>query len=309
MNILITTSSFGKEDNEPLLLLQNKGYKVQLNPYGRQLTIEESIALLPNIDGIIAGTEKLNQESLSSANALKYIVRLGTGMDNVDFQTTNLKNITVENTPNAHVDGVAELALSGILNSLRGIAFSDRKIRQGEWAKPMGALLRGKTVGLVGMGKIAKRLIQLLQPFECKILAFDPFFDEKFAQEFNVHNASLNEIYELANIISLHLPFSNENKNIISQAAFDKMKKDVLIVNTSRGGLINEAELFQFLSENKAAKAYLDTFENEPYNGELASLDNVLMTGHIGTYAKEVRKIMELEAAQKLINYFQHHGK
>jgi D-3-phosphoglycerate dehydrogenase len=215
----------------------------------------------------------------------------------------------VENTPNAHVDGVAELAISGILTSLRGIAFSDRKIRQGEWSKPMGALLRGKTVGLIGMGKIAKRLVQLLQPFECKILAFDPFFDEQFALDYNIIKASLDEIYELSNIISLHLPFSNESKNIINHTAFEKMKKDVLIVNTSRGGLINESELFQFLTENKNAKAYLDTFETEPYNGELISLDNILMTGHIGTYAKEVRKIMELEAAQKLINYFQQHGK
>jgi len=309
MNILITTSSFGKEDKEPLILLQNQGYNVQLNPFGRQLTIEESKSLLPKMDGIIAGTEKLNQESLSSANDLRYIVRLGTGMDNVDFHTTNMKNIVVENTPNAHVDGVAELALSGILNSLRGISFSDRKIRQGEWAKPMGALLRGKSIGLIGMGKIAKRLIQLLQPFDCSILAYDPFFDEQFAQEFKVKNSSLDEIYRLSDIISLHLPYSNENKNVIDSIALAKMKKDVLIVNTSRGGLINEVELFQFLTENKNAKAYLDTFETEPYNGELKNLDNILMTGHIGTYAKEVRKIMELEAAQKLINYFQQHGK
>lgn len=304
MNIFISTSSFGKEDSTPLELLKREGFNVQTNPYGRQLTIEESASLLDGAVGLIAGTEKLNEDSLANASALKYIVRLGTGMDNVDFTVANAKGIKVENTPDAHVNGVAELALAGILCALRGVSESDRSIRGGNWVKPMGSLLTGKTVGLVGMGKIAKRLIQLLSPFQCRILAYDPYFDEDFARAYNVTSVDLADVYTNSNIISLHLPFSSANKHLVNDASFARMKKDVLVVNTSRGGLINEEHLYNFLSENTAAKAYLDTFEKEPYSGPLNELPNILCTGHIGTYAKEVRLEMEMEAAQKLINYF-----
>ena len=304
MKILISTSSFGKENRLPLNLLEEAGFEVQLNPFGRQLTVDESKELLQGIKGVIAGTEKLNDEALSTAKVLKYLVRLGTGMDNVDFNITNQKGIVVENTPNAHVDGVAELTLAGILNSLRSISWNDAQIKSGNWAKPMGSLLKGKTVGLIGLGKIAKRLTLLLQPFACNILAYDPFFDEEFANKWGVQQASMETILHESNVISLHLPFSIENKYIINAASFSKMKQDVLLVNTARGGLINEDALFDFLNINQNAKAYLDTFESEPYNGKLCQLVNVLMTGHIGTYAKEVRLIMEMEAAEKLINFF-----
>jgi D-3-phosphoglycerate dehydrogenase len=303
MKILISTSSFGKENETPLNLIKQSGFEVYLNPYGRQLTIDESKDLLVGKVGLIAGTEKLNEEAISAAMDLKYIVRLGTGMDNVDFNITNQKGIEVESTPNAHIDGVAELALGGILNSLRSIAWNDHQIKSGNWIKPMGSLLKGKTIGLIGLGKIAKRLAILLNPFICNILAYDPSFDEEFANKWGIQKTSLDTILENSNIISLHLPFSIENKHIINNASFTKMKKDVLIVNTSRGGLVNESALFDFLKNNSSAKAYLDTFEEEPYKGDLCLLSNVLMTGHIGTYAKEVRLTMEMEAAQKLINF------
>lgn len=304
MKILISTSSFGKENRMPLSLLEEAGFEVQLNPFGRQLTVNESKDLLQGKIGVIAGTEKLNDEALCTAKELKYLVRLGTGMDNVDFNITNQKGIVVENTPNAHVDGVAELTLAGIINSLRSISWNDAQIKSGNWAKPMGSLLKGKTVGLIGFGKIAKRLTLLLQPFACNILAYDPFFDDEFANKWGVQQAIMETILHESSVISLHLPFSSENKNIINAASFSKMKQDVLLVNTARGGLIDEGALFDFLNINQNAKAYLDTFESEPYNGKLCQLVNVLMTGHIGTYAKEVRLTMEMEAAEKLINFF-----
>jgi D-3-phosphoglycerate dehydrogenase len=305
--ILISTSSFGKEDRTPLTLLENAGFNVQLNPHGRQLTIEESKLLLNEIDGLIAGTEKLNGEVLNGNDQLKYIVRLGAGMDNVDSNVTGQLNITLENTPDAHVDGVAELTVGGILASLRGMARSDREIRSGNWVKPMGKLLKGSTVGLIGFGRISKALVKLLAPFNCKILACDPYFDVDFASSCGVKNVSVEDILKTSDIISLHLPFSEQNRNVLDEPAFSLMKKDALIVNTSRGGLIDEDALFKFLSANKGAGAYLDVFENEPYSGPLVALENMLITGHIGTYAREVRLNMELDAAKKIISYFNDH--
>ncbi|RYZ33448.1 MAG: hydroxyacid dehydrogenase, partial [Sphingobacteriales bacterium] len=275
MNILISTSSFGKEDAAPLELLRSEGFDITLNPYGRQLTITEAAGLLKNMDGIIAGTEKLNGESLSDAGRLKYIVRLGTGMDNVDFPFAEQRGIRVENTPDAHVDGVAELALGGILDCLRRISWSDRQIRTGTWVKPMGSLLKGKAVGLLGLGRVAKRLITLLQPFDCKVLAFDPHFDHAYGEKNGILTASKEEVCRQADIISLHLPFSEINRHIIDSAAFALMKDQVVIANTSRGGLVDEAALQEFLQAKPAATAYLDTFDQEPYNGPLARLENV----------------------------------
>jgi len=308
MKILISTSSFGKGDTAPLDLLRQEGADIILNPYGRQLTIAESVSLLSGIDGMIAGTEKLNEEVLSAAGNLKYIVRLGTGMDNVDFRATEQLGIKVENTPNAHVDSVAELALGGILSCLRRISFSDRQMRQGSWVKPMGSLLKGKTIGILGLGKVAKRLVTLLQPFGCTILAYDPMLDHSFAATHALSPASQERIFSEADIISLHLPYSAESHHLIHAGAFRMMKKNVVLVNTARGGLINEEDLYNFLSNNQEATAYLDTFETEPYPGKLTKLDNTLLSAHVGTYANEVRKEMELEAAQKILKFFRENG-
>lgn len=303
-SILTTTSSFGKVDPRPLQLLKEAGFEVTLNPYGRTLTIEESISILEGYDGLIAGTEKLNEIVLASAKHLKYLCRLGAGMDNVDFEAAAKHGIKVENTPSAHVDGVAELTLGGILSSLRGMATAHANLTQGNWQKPMGTLLRGKTVGIIGLGQVGKRLVALLKPFEVKILAYDPYQDAEFAKANDISFVDLTTIAAQSDIITLHMPFTKEARYLIDQSFLSKCKKSVLIVNASRGGLINEVDLLEFLSSNPSASAYLDTFEQEPYSGPLCALSNCMLTPHIGSYAAEVRINMEMEAAQNVINFF-----
>jgi D-3-phosphoglycerate dehydrogenase len=303
-SILTTTSSFGKVDPKPLQLLKEAGFEVTLNPFGRTLTIEESMSILEGYDGLIAGTEKLNAQVLASAKHLKYLCRLGAGMDNVDFEAAEKQSIKVENTPSAHVDGVAELTLGGILSSLRGMAAAHSNLIRGDWQKPMGTLLRGKTVGIIGLGKIGKRMVALLKPFEVKILAYDPFQDAAFAKANDISFVDLTTIAAQSDIITMHIPFTKEAKHLIDQSFMSKCKKSVLIVNASRGGLINEVDLLEFLSSNPSASAYLDTFEQEPYTGPLCALSNCMLTPHIGSYASEVRINMEMEAARNVINFF-----
>jgi D-3-phosphoglycerate dehydrogenase len=304
--ILITTSSFGKVNPKPLELLKNAGLDVTLNPHGRTLKVEESLELMKDYEGLIAGTETLNKEVLSSANSLKYLCRLGAGTDKVDFDAAKELNIKVENTPDAHVKGVAELTLAGMLSLARHVHSSDADIKVEIWKKQMGFLIHGKTVGLIGLGRVSKHLVKLLKAFEVKIMAFDPYPDENFAKEHNIELVSPSQIYADSNIISLHIPYAKDNHHLIAAKEFDQMKKDVMLLNVSRGGLINEKDLHDFLTKNKEAKAYLDTFENEPYSGDLIQLDNILCTPHIGSYAAETRLEMEMDAAQKLINFFNH---
>lgn len=302
--ILTTSSSFGKVDPQPLEMLKEAGFEVVLNPHGRKLTIEESKELMPGFDGMIAGTEKLNHEVLASAPSVKYLCRLGAGMDSVDFDAADSLGVKVENTPSAHIDGVAELTLGGILSSLRSIATAHANMTKGVWEKPMGSLLTGKTLGIIGLGQVGKRLVELMAPFRVKVLAYDLTPDTAFAEANNIDLVSLDEMAAQADMITLHVPFMKESKGLIGPDFLSKAKSNLMVVNASRGGLVDEAALLDFLQTNPKASAYLDTFENEPYNGPLCSLTNCTLTPHIGSYASEVRVNMEMEAAQNVINHF-----
>lgn len=302
--ILTTCSSFGKVAEETLEMLQKAGFEVVNNPHGRKLTKEESLDLMPGFEGMIAGTEKLDREALSNATDLKYICRLGTGMDNVDMEAARELGIVVENTPDAHVKGVAEITLAGILTLARHLHVADARLKKGVWKKHMGRLLEGKKIGLIGLGRVAKHLVRLLQPFQPVIFAIDPYPDHSFAKEFNVKFMAKDDLIAESDIISLHIPYTTENKNYLNAREFGLMRKDVMLINASRGGLVNEDELFSFLNNNKEAFAYVDTFSNEPYTGPLTNLDNILLTPHIGSSANETRIEMEKAAAQNVINHF-----
>jgi D-3-phosphoglycerate dehydrogenase / 2-oxoglutarate reductase len=301
IKILISTSSFAGDSREPLSLLDAAGVEYRLNPYGRKLKPAESIELLADVDGVIAGVELLDRNILCQAPRLKVISRCGTGMDSVDLAAAAELGIRVYNTPDAHVDAVAELTLAGILNLLREVGRADRLIRQGSWQKPMGRLLRGKCVGLIGLGRVGKALVDLLRPFNVTVFAYDPYPDEQFARENNICYCELPELLAEADIVSLHLPYSAANRHLLDRGNLERMKPGALLVNCARGGLIDEDALADLLRNGRIAGAYLDTFEQEPYQGPLAGLDNVLLSPHIGSYATECRIRMEVEAVRNLL--------
>lgn len=308
IKVLTTTSSFGKMSRRPLEMLEAAGCSVTMNPYGRTLTPDESRQLLADVDGLVAGTEKLSQDVLSHAPRLKVISRVGTGMDGIDRAAAAARGIQVCNTPDAHVDGVAELTLAGILNLLRQVAAADRRLRRQVWQKPMGHLLRGKRVGIIGLGRAGKRLVELLRPFDVAILAHDPLPDHAFAQAHHVQYLPLEEVMAVANIVTLHLSYSPETYHLLNQERLARLQPGAFVVNCARGGLVDEAALLAALQSGHLAGAYLDTFEREPYQGPLAELDNVLLTPHIGSYAAECRVRMEVEAVENLLRVFKAQG-
>jgi D-3-phosphoglycerate dehydrogenase / 2-oxoglutarate reductase len=293
--VAISTSSFGTESTAPLERLAAAGFEVRANPHGRALTTDEARAHLAGVIGVVAGTEKLTGELLRELPQLKCISRVGVGMDSIDHAAAAERGIAVVNTPEAHVDAVAELALGGLLAMLRKIPQSDASIRGGKFAKPMGGLLRGKTVGLVGYGRVARAFAALLAPFECPIVAHD------LTPAPNVRQMSLDAILPACDVVSLHLPYSKGAHNLIGAAQLARMKPDAILVNTARGGLVDEAALVAHLQANPRAGAYLDCFEKEPYQGPLAQLPNVVVTAHIGSYAREARVRMETEAVENLL--------
>lgn len=172
----------------------------------------------------------------------------------------------------------------------------------------MGNVLKEKKVGFIGFGQVAQRMSELLKAFNCELAGCDLHWNAAAGEKHGAVEMSLNELVAWADIISLHIPGGPANRHVVGAAQFDAMKENVILVNTSRGGLIDEDALLNFLSKNPSAKAYLDTFEEEPYKGVFCNHDQVLVTPHMGSYAHEVRMKMEDETASKLIRYFKNNG-
>jgi D-3-phosphoglycerate dehydrogenase len=304
--ILITTSSFGKLDSQAVHLLESEGFQIVLNPYKRKLTEEEVAKLIATYNplGMIAGVEPLTRSVLEHATGLKVISRCGIGLDSVDLQAAAASNIKVLNTPDAPTIAVAELTLGMILSLLRKIHLSDAGMRRGEWTRPYGRLLHGKTVGIIGCGRIGSCLAKLLQPFECKVLGCDPVC----TIEENLTLVDAENILQQSDIISLHIPYSGRTHHFINQERIKMMKDSSYLINAARGGLVDEQALYGALVSGKLAGAAFDCFEDEPYAGNLVNLENVLLTAHIGSYAQEARVMMETEAVKNLLSVLKNSG-
>lgn len=286
-------------------MLAAAGFEYHLNPYGRKLTPQESAELMTGMDAVIAGTEKMDRQLLSSLPHLKVISRVGTGMDAIDLQAAVELGIKVCNTPDAHVEAVAELTLAGILDVFRHISQAERAVRSGNWRKPMGRLLHGKVVGIIGLGRIGKALVKLLHPFDVNVLAYDLFQDAAFARQYDIQYRDIEAILPEADVVSLHLSYAPDSYHFFNERLLNLMKPDAVLVNCARGGLVDEEALLAHLQAGKLAGAYLDTFEKEPYDGPLTTAENVLLTPHIGSYAAECRLRMETEAVENLLSCFQ----
>ncbi|HLF97492.1 MAG TPA: phosphoglycerate dehydrogenase [Methylococcaceae bacterium] len=297
--ILITTSSFNLPASTSLARLQKDGFQIVVNPHGRKLTENEVGALLdPEVVGLIAGTEPLTRSVLSGARNLKVLSRCGIGMDNVDVAAARELGIQVFNTPDAPTAAVAELTLGLMLDALRGISYADREIRAGTWKARMGGLLGARTVGIVGYGRIGRRVARLAHAFGSRILATDvaPLEADGVAEI-----CALEHLLAESDIVSLHLPSQKDRGCFLDASRIAAMKRNAVLVNTARGDLVDEEALILALQEGRLAGAALDTFAKEPYSGGLAALPQVVLTAHMASYAAESRLTMEREAADNLV--------
>ncbi len=296
--IAITTTSFGEYDETPLNLLKEAGFEIILNPYGRKLKKEETMELCKDVSGIVAGTETLDAEIIKKLPSLNVISRVGTGTDNVDLEAAKASGIKVFNTPESPTVAVAELTIGLMLDLLRMFSRMDRELRAGKWEKRMGNLLYGRNVGIVGFGRIGKKVAELLKPFGCEIAYTDPYVEDGLL---GLKRMSLDELLGWADIISLHVAV-NDNKPLLTEKELKSIKKGSWLVNASRGGIVDEDTLYEAARNGFISGAALDVFEQEPYKGRLIELDNVILTPHIGSYAKEARVDMEKQAVENLLS-------
>ncbi|MBL7129814.1 MAG: phosphoglycerate dehydrogenase [Candidatus Omnitrophica bacterium] len=296
--ILISTTAFAEFDKTPLTLLEENGFNYSLNPYRRKLKATEIIELAKEAVGIIAGTERLSDDIFSHLQKLKVISRCGSGMDNVDLQSAQKRGIKVYNTPDGPTRAVAELTVGVILNLLRHINQTDRIIRDGNWKKEMGNLLYGKKVGIIGFGRIGQKVCELLSAFGVELSYCDI---EPKSCPINCSQKTLKEILTWADILTLHLSCSGGSKYIMGKRELSLMKQGSWLINLSRGGVVDEKALYDALKNGHLCGAAMDVFEQEPYDGPLRGLDNIILTPHIGSYAKEARIKMEIQAVENLL--------
>lgn len=302
MKVLASPSSIGQINLKPFEILESKGFEVIKNPFGRKLTEQETIKLAKDCVGIIAGVESLNAKVLDKLPKLKCISRVGVGMDSVDIPYAESKGIKVLNTPNGPTRAVAELTLGLTMSLLRKIPNAHYDLRNKVWKKQTGNLLYEKKVGIIGLGRIGRMTAEMFSALGNSVAGYDLYPNYEWAKEHRVEVLELEELLTTCDIISIHIPGKKDGSAVITRAELDLLKDDAFVVNVSRGGVIDEKALYEVLNSGKLSGVALDVFSQEPYNGPLCEVENIVLTPHIGSYAKEGKLKMEVDAVQNLIN-------
>lgn len=301
---LITTVPFGDKNRLPLELLEAAGIEYLINPLGRKLKEDELAEMVTDFDVLIAGTEPITEKVMNRASRLKLISRVGIGLDSVDLLAAEERGIQVSYTPDAPAPAVAELTIGLMLTLLRSVHVSNVQMHRGEWHRYFGRRIPEVTIGIIGTGRIGGRVLRRLAGFGSpRILVNDIHLESKVAPELKLEWVGKEEIYRSADVISLHVPLTVHTKNMIRHEHLLQMKPDAMIINTSRGGIINEQDLASVLNAGHLSGVAIDVFEQEPYTGELSQIDRCLLTSHMGSMSVDCRTRMEIEATEEAVRY------
>jgi phosphoglycerate dehydrogenase-like enzyme len=266
------------------------------------VTVDKSLALnhnelkkiISNFDILIVRNKtQVNKEILANASSLKFIGRLGVGLDNIDTEYCRNNNIHVQPATGMNADSVAEYVINSSLSLLKNVPLMHQETSLGNWPRTSisSRELNGKIFGLMGFGLIAKKVSTLAKIFNARIIAYDPFIDPSIANEFNIKLVEINEIFEQANVISIHLPLTPKTQNLLNYDAFIKMQKQPIIINSSRGSIINEHDLLKAYDEKLISGFALDVYETEPapkiFLNSIKNNTNCILTPHIAGVTEE----------------------
>jgi len=300
--VLIGSKSFGKAYPEHLDRLRAAGCEILPNQVGRPYTAAELKGALRGVDAIVTGTDELTSEVITSAESLKTIAKHGVGLDNIDLSAARSRGIVVSAAFGAVHDSVADLTLALLLAAARGIVPAHLATRAGSWKGFMGMELRGKTLGIVGLGQIGKEVALRAQAFGMKVVATDPYPDQVFAAAHGLRFLPLKELLASADAVSLHAGLDKAGKPLLGEPELAALKKGALLVNTGRGHLVDEGALARALKEGRLGGAGLDVFEREPPAGSpLLSLENVVLAPHMGGDTRDARRRMGEITVENLV--------
>lgn len=232
---------------------------------------------------------------------LKCISRVGVGMDSVDLEYAETKGITVVNTPDGPTRGVAELTLALTMSLLRKVPQADAALKDRRWEKKIGNLLLNKKVGVIGLGRIGRSVAQIFRALGNPVKGYDLYPNEEWASQYGVELCSMEELLSDSEIITLHVPGNTDGSPVLGVDQINMMKRGVFLINVARGGVVDEQALLEALKSNFLGGAAIDVFSEEPYSGPFCDLENVVLTPHLGSYAKEGKLQMEIDAVENLL--------
>jgi len=301
---LITTVPFGDKNRLPLELLENAGIEYLINPLNKKLTEDELAEMVTDFDVIIAGTEQISAKVMDRASNLKMISRVGVGLDGVDLLAAKERGITVSYTPDAPAPAVAELTLGLMLSLLRSVHVSNSEMHDGRWNRLFGRRLAEVTIGIIGVGRIGSRVLNRTKGFGTpRILVNDVMPNRELDRNFKLDWVSKEKIFQESDIISLHVPLTHLTKNMVRKSQLLSMKEDAIIINTARGGIINEQDLYDVMQSGHLSGAAIDVFDLEPYSGKLRDIQRCLLTAHMGSMSVDCRTRMEIESTEEAIRF------
>ena len=303
--VLVSTVPFGEVGRRPIEMLEEAGLDWEMNPLGRRPTEAELAELIEGFEVIISGLESITEDVMDRAPGLRFISRATVGLETIDLNAARERGISIAHTPGANSQAVAELTVHHLLSLLRHVAQVDGALRRGEWDQLMGRELSEITVGVLGVGRIGKRVIRHLSSFGPKFMANDIAPDKTFGEKFEVQWAEKEEIFREADVVTLHLPATSSTFGLIGERELSMMKPGTLLINTARGVIVDEGALAAALRSGHLGGAAVDVFHEEPYKGELTQLPNCILTPHVGARTRVSRLQMELEAAENVICFLQ----
>ena len=297
--VIVTARSFAKADDQALRLLEEHDCDVVRLVAGVATFDEQIKEEIAAADAVIAGLDEYSKELIDLAGKLKVISRYGVGYDKVDVEAADRKGILVTITPGANGDSVADLAVTLMLDAARNVAAMKGRAQ----ARPQGVEMWQKTLGVIGTGRIGQGVARRCKGFDMKILCYDIYENEAFKKECNAKYVDLSTLLRESDFITIHSPLTPETKDMIGAREFDMMKNDAVIVNTARGGIINEEALYEALKSGSIRGAGLDaTVDEPPYDSPLMTLPNCILTPHAGAATKEASSKMSLMAAQNVVD-------
>lgn len=303
--VLITSRSFGQVSKKPLEILVDSGFKVEF--YNSEFDELEFRKRLSCCDALIIGAHELTEEALKGAADLKIVSKHGAGLDNIDLKITEKYGVAVTNVPAVNSNAVADLAFSLILDVARRTSYAADRVKDGFWGKVVGVDVYGKSISIIGFGEIGKNVARRAKGFSMNVYAYDPFLSE-LEEEFKeyVKLTTLEEALKEADFLSIHVPLNEHTKNLIDDFKIKQMKKGSFIINTSRGGIVDEKALYKNITEGHLAGAGLDVLEHEPMKEDnpLRRLPQVTITPHMGMYSHEAIDSVSLVAAQNVVDFF-----
>jgi D-3-phosphoglycerate dehydrogenase / 2-oxoglutarate reductase len=302
--VLITTLPFGDKNRLPLDLLEKESIEYLINPLNKKLTEDELADMVTDYDVIIAGTEPITQKVMGSASNLKMISRVGIGLDSVDLLEAEKRGVIVSYTPDAPAPAVSELTIGLMLTLLRSVQVSNMEMHNGKWNRFFGRRVSEITIGIIGVGRIGTGVIRNLKGFGSpKILVNDILPKYSLDQDFNIEWVDQDEIYQQADIVTIHTPLTAQTKNMVKKEQLLSMKEDAIIINTARGGIINEQDLYEVMQSGHLSGAAIDVFDFEPYYGKLCEIKRCILTAHMGSMSVDCRTRMEIEATEEAVRF------